>query len=268
MSGLPDPTTNFIFPRSTFMKNSLRLQRTAADLPQSVHQRLNMYAVAASAAGVGMLAVAPPSEAKIVYTAAHISITPNHTILLDLNHDRTTDFSFRNVLSTTSVGSFRSDRLSIFPRGANQIWGHKTGAGGHYASALAAGIKVGPSGAFSAGSRSMAYGRDDVGSYYCEGKWNGAQKRYLGLKFTIQGKTHFGWARLNVTCNLYKVNAVLTGYAFETMANKAIVTGKTKGPEEVVERSDAALTAPTSKPSGLGLLAMGAAGLSIWRREQ
>ena len=250
------------------MNKSPRSPRTAVDLSRPVHQRLNMYALAASAAGVGMLAVAPPSEAKIVYTAAHIRITPNHTILLDLNHDGKTDFSFRNVLSTTSAGSFRSDRLSIFPRGANQIWGHKTGAGGHYASALAAGIKVGPSGAFSAGSRSMAYGRDDVGSYYCEGKWNGAQKRYLGLKFTIHGKTHFGWARLNVTCNLYKVNAVLTGYAFETTANKAIVTGRTKGPEEVVGRPDAALTAPVSKPRSLGLLAMGSPGLSIWRREQ
>lgn len=250
------------------MNNYPRSPRTAVDLPRPLHQRLNMYALAASAAGVGMLAVAPPSEAKIVYTAAHINITPNHTILLDLNHDGTADFSFKNVLSTTSVGSFRSDRLSIFPRGANQIWGHRTGAGGHYASALAAGIKVGPSGAFSAGSRSMAYGRDDVGSYYCEGKWNGAQKRYLGLKFTIHGKTHFGWARLNVTCNLYKVNAVLTGYAYETIANKSIVTGKTKGPEEIVGRPDTAVTAPVSNPDRLGLMAMGAPGLSIWRREE
>jgi hypothetical protein len=250
------------------MKQSPPPRKTPSGLSESVNQRLNMYALAASAAGVSLLALSQPAAAKIVYTAAHVNITPNHTILLDLNHDGTTDFSFRNVLATTSVGSFRSDRLSILPRIANQIWGHKTGAGGHYASALAAGIKVGPSGAFSAGSRSMAYGRDDVGSYYCEGKWNGLQKRYLGLKFTIHGKTHFGWARLNVTCNLYKVNAVLTGYAFETIANKSIVTGKTKGPEEVVGGPDAALTAPVPKPSSLGLLAMGSPGLSIWRREE
>jgi len=253
------------------MKRSPRPRKMPANLAESVHRRLNSYALTASAAGVGMLALAPPSEAKIVYTPAHVNITPNHTILLDLNNSGTADFSFRNVLSTTSVGSFRSDRLSIFPRGANQIWGHKTGAGGHYASALAAGIKVGPSGAFSAGSRSMAYGRDDVGSYYCEGKWNGAQKRYLGLKFTIHGKTHFGWARLNVTCNLYKVDAVLTGYAYETIANKSIVTGKTKGPEsdDVVDQSSpVSLSAPASEPATLGLLAMGSPGLSIWRREE
>jgi hypothetical protein len=242
--------------------------RKTANLSESVHQQLNMYAIAASAAGVGMLALAPPSEAKIVYTPTHINITPNHTVPLDLNHDGTKDFSFRNVLSTTSVGSFRSDRLSILPQHANEIWGHRTGAGAHYASALAAGIKVGPSGAFSAGSRSMAYGRDDVGSYYCEGKWNNVQKRYLGLKFTIHGRTHFGWARLNVTCNLFKIEAVLTGYAYETIPNIAIVTGKTKGPDEVIDKLDAALTAPTPHPPTVGLLAMGSPGLSIWRRKE
>ena len=250
------------------MNNSPRSPRTAVDLPRPVHQRLNMYALAASAAGVGMLAVVPPSEAKIVYTPAHIKITPNHTIPLDLNHDGTKDFTFRNVLSTTSVGSFRSDRLSILPQNANEIWGHRTGAGGHYASALAAGIKVGPAEAFSTGSRSMAYGRDDVSSYYCQGKWNGVQKRYLGLKFTIHGKTHFGWARLNVTCNLFKINAVLTGYAYETMPNKAIITGKTKAKDEAAERPDAALTTPTPRAASLGLLAMGSPGLSIWWRKE
>ena len=73
----------------------------------------------------------------------------------------------------------------------------------------------------------MASGRDDVGSYYCEGKWNGVNNRYLGLKFTIQGKVHFGWARFNVSCNKFKISALLTGYAYETIPNKPIVTGIT-----------------------------------------
>jgi len=214
--------------------------RTPSKLSDSLHRQLNSYALAASATGVGMLALAQPVEARIVYTPAHTKIFPNHTLSLDLNHDGVTDFSFRNVLTTTTVGSFRSDRLSIFPQGSNQVWGHKTSRGLHYASALQAGVRVGPSGAFSAGSRSMAYGRDDVGSYYCVGKWNGVNKRYLGLKFAIGANTHFGWARLNVTCNLYKVDAVLTGYAYETIANKPIITGKTKG-RDVITVQDASL---------------------------
>jgi hypothetical protein len=227
------------------------------ELSESLRRQLNSYALAASAAGVSLLALAQPGEAKIIYTPAHKKISPNHTVLLDLNRDGRADFSFRNALSTTSVGSFRSDRLSILPQGSNQIWGHRTGSGLHYASALRAGVRVGASGAFSAGSRSMAYGRDDVGSYYCEGKWNNVARRYLGLKFTFGGNTHFGWARLNVSCNLYKVNALLTGYAYETVPNQPIITGKTHGPDVV-----------TVSPSALGELAQGASAIQAWRRKK
>jgi hypothetical protein len=39
--------------------------RRTANLSDSVHQRLNVYALAASAAGVSVLAFAQPSDAKI-----------------------------------------------------------------------------------------------------------------------------------------------------------------------------------------------------------
>jgi len=41
-----------------------------------------MYALAASAAGVGALALARPSEAEIVYTPAQVTIRINKTIPL------------------------------------------------------------------------------------------------------------------------------------------------------------------------------------------
>jgi hypothetical protein len=113
------------------------------------------------------------------------------------------------------------------------------------------------------------------GSGTCAGLWNNLKNRYLGLKFTINGTTHFGWARLNVTCTTmygnHKVTGVLTGYAYETIPNKPIVTGKTKGPDDlgnVAQPSPAALRAPTHQPASLGLLAMGARALSIWRLEE
>jgi len=94
------------------------------------------------------------------------------------------------------------------------------------------------------------------------------------LKFTIHGKTHFRWARLNTTCNLYKVEAVLTGYAYETVANKPIITGKTKASDDARNYHrgpGASVTNPVPDaphPATLGALAMGAHGLSIWRREE
>jgi hypothetical protein len=192
-------------------------------------------------------------------------------VTLDLNHDGKTDFTLDDTLYTTTAGFFRSGRLSIHPQSANQAWGHRTSRGLHYASPLAAGVKVGASGAFTPGSLSLAYARQEGSSSYCEGKWNNVQKRYVGLKFTVQGKTHFGWARLNVSCTGYKISALLTGYAYETIPNKAIVTGKTKGQDEIasVERPRVASSSPlTREPASLGLMAMGAPGLAIWRREE
>ena len=99
------------------------------------------------------------------------------------------------------------------------------------------------------------------------------KNRYLGLRFNLKQKTHYGWARLNISCNPKnrRITALLTGYAYETIPNKPIVTGKTKGPDDlgnVAQPSPAALRAPTHPPASLGLLAMGARALSIWRLEE
>ena len=49
--------------------------------------------------------------------------------------------------------------------------------------------------------------------------------------------------------------AFLTGYAYETVPNKAIVAGKTKGPDVV-----------TVQDATLGHLARGASAIPAWRR--
>jgi hypothetical protein len=72
----------------------MKRPRKPACLSQSVHNRLNMYALAASAAGVTLLALAPPSEAEIIYTKAQHVIPKGGHYNLDLNHDGKTDFRF------------------------------------------------------------------------------------------------------------------------------------------------------------------------------
>ena len=67
----------------------------------------------------------------------------------------------------------------------------------------------------------------------------------------------------------FKATVILSGYAYETIANKRIIAGDTKGPEAGrMEGSNAALVNPVRKAASLGLLALGAPGLSIWRREK
>jgi len=56
-----------------------------------------MYALAASATGVGALALANPAEAKIVYTRVNQPIP--QVLILDLNNDGIADFRLCEVFS-------------------------------------------------------------------------------------------------------------------------------------------------------------------------
>jgi hypothetical protein len=91
------------------------------------------------------------------------------------------------------------------------------------------------------------------------------QNRYLGLKLIIDGSAHYGWARLSVT---KFGQAVLTGYAYETIPGKPILEGHTFGPEEADSFAPAELQDPTPQPANLGVLALGAPALAVWRREE
>jgi hypothetical protein len=234
--------------------------RFAARLTGKLDKTLAAYASAATAVGVGILALTYPAEAKIVYTHIHKQIPFNKTFFLDLNHDGITEFGFNNTKATTSAGGW--DFLTIFPtKSANRIWGDKTGiVFFRYASALAAGVQVGPNRQFTPGNKLMVHSSASGGrlrppsSYNCNGPWKNVSNRYLGLKFLIKGNMHYGWARLNATCSNLTVTATLTGYAYETTPNKPIITGKTKGPDVI-----------TVQPASLGHLARGASAIPVRR---
>jgi hypothetical protein len=99
------------------------------------------------------------------------------------------------------------------------------------------------------------------------GPWLNVKLAYLGLKFVIKGKAHFGWARVKLSHNMYSpIQATLTGYAYETIPGKGIIAGATKGPDD--PEPTAFFNAPASEPAALGTLALGAPGLSIWRRKE
>jgi hypothetical protein len=240
--------------------------RKPANLSESVLHHLNMYALAAGAAGAGMFALAQPAHAKIIYTPAHRPIGPNQTISLDLNHDGIKDFSFRDTYSTN--GNSGGGALNLVPaKSANQVW-----VKGGYAAALAAGVRIGPARLFAPDSKPMArvfFTPSSTPNTRFYGPWQSATNRYLGLRFLIGGKTHFGWARLTVKAQVRGVVATLTGYAYETIPNTPIIAGKTKGSDDSgIGESHAALAAPNSDPVTLGMLALGSPSLSIWRRKE
>ncbi len=212
------------------MKQPAHASRTAASLAQALQGHLNWYALAASAAGVGVLALAQPADAKVIYTPAHTKVGLNRTVPIDLNHDGIHDFGVTNI--TFDSESFYGDNVYADPlNSGNQIWAQRTSRGfKNSALALRAGVRVGPrvKKNFASGRAGMAFCDAGVGTT-SGGLWKNVTNRFLGLKFLINGKAHYGWARLNVSIAHAQISAVLTGYAYETVANKAIITGKRKG---------------------------------------
>ena len=131
-----------------------RTSRTPCKLSDLLHHRLNAYALAASAAGVSLLALADPAQAKIVYTPAGVTFggTPcgsgsdvgNYS--LDLNHDGIADFEFGWSGSGGSGCSSGRNDLVVQPTGSNGVAGSS-----NWAFRLRGGTLIGPQQSFSGG---------------------------------------------------------------------------------------------------------------------
>ena len=139
------------------------------------------------------------------------------------------------------------------------------GFGDFWASALKPGSVVGPYQYFPGQGMAEVTHTGGGGTYYA-GSWLNVKNRYLGLRFKIAGKIHYGWARLSVQVTSSSITATLTGYAYETLPNKSIRTGQTKGRND--DTSAAQFDSPALESAMLGRLAMGSSGLWLrWRKE-
>lgn len=188
---------------------------------------------------------------------------------IDLNHDGIVDFTLAASYSDNSGGW--DFGLGVQPsQRQNAIVGNLRHSHTQVASALPVGARVGKARAFvTAGSMAgVRYRKDSNPSYTFKGPWanggKGIKNHYLGLKFFVKGKVHYGWARLNVVITNNRLGGTLTGYAYETIPGKSIIAGQTKGPDDNAEAPSASGTAPTRTPATLGILAMGAPALSVW----
>jgi hypothetical protein len=241
------------------MKHSSGPRKTG-NLSEAVHQQLNAYALAASAAGVSLLALTQPSAGKIVYTPAHQDIRTNHNYPLALNH-KTADFRIFDT-NCTNGGTCNNEtfaQLAVgeasWPWSGNEVEG--TSGNSYLAAALKSGARISGAWRFIRGAVMVSQCRgicnSPNGGTRTIGPWGNVTNRYLGLKFKINGKFHYGWARLSVKAlkGQFKITATLTGYAYETIPDKAIIAGATKGPDDG-EPTASVSTATTPVPSTLG----------------
>jgi hypothetical protein len=233
------------------MKRIPAHSKAQSDIPKAINHRLNCYTLAAGAAGVSLLALAQPADAEVVFTPTRVVIGFNGVMSydLDLNGDGIVDFTIQAAhhCNTDQCFYFLYDK----PPGGNGVVGTGRSQGqSPAADALNKGVTVGPGQQFFGQFVSMASFYFGGGGSSAGGNWANVSNRFLGLVFQINGEPHYGWARLTVRDEKLRITAVLTAYAYETVARQPLKAGQTSG------------TLDTSAPprrSSLGALARGAA---------
>lgn len=242
------------------------------------NRQVGLYSLAATVAGVSLMALSEPAAGEVVVT--------KKTIHIPLGTDGTPDYvriSMANngvdnvTFSFYQSGTYRHLNAGVANSGSALRVG--TGPGFDvYFGALRRGTTIGPSNAPSSFNEGgiIEISNSTGSNRFFRGSWGGSpQNRYVGVRFLINGQTHYGWIRLTVTTNPKPhtaiMSATITGYAYETVPNKAIAAG-----------TAAMAASATNKPTGeartpkrtldqgpsLGMLAAGADGLPIWRREK
>ena len=248
-------------------EGKLREKRKASLLSAKLDRHIAAYVAAAASAGI--ISFALPTAAEIVYTPANIPMAvdgglgPAYTPL-DLNNDGVPDFQFTNyIYSTHGLGE---SYLKVAPaQEGNEIWGAKISSNRRVTAAvLPPGMQVGSKANFHSYPQglNMAYRGHGTQSGHASGGWLKVETAFLGFKFTISGEVHYGWVLVKFPGPGQFLSGSIAGYAYETIPNQPIVTGKTSGTE-----SKGKQTSEESSDGGasLGWLATGARGIPLWR---
>ncbi|MGA7219697.1 MAG: hypothetical protein WBX38_15360 [Candidatus Sulfotelmatobacter sp.] len=226
-------------------------------------ERLRAYALSAAAAGVGIAALASPAgidaasaSSTIVYTPANLFIGDEGVAKIDLNHDGIDDIHFE--VAHYSNGYYAGFRMYARPAIGNEAVRAPRAPGAFVGSQIRS-------------FRGNLFALAEIGAsckYYCPPyPWNGAglwadvNGAYMGVRFQVDGETHYGWVRMNVHSGPRdEINITITGYAYNTVANQGLLTGVpgTSGPKAAAH--------PASLGAlSLGALSLGSVGLDLWR---
>jgi len=183
---------------------------------------------------VSILTVPTQSEAKVVYTAVDVTVNSGH-IKFDINHDGIKDFDIQAAISAVACGATGNGVHGVVT--VTPTAGDGVVSGGTWAAALASGVSVASGLAFDKYQSLMTNFllSRGCGSYHngnwCSGyAYSCSRTAYLGLKFLINGQSHYGWAYVTVSGSVFSgLTVTLRGYAYETIAGHAITTGQTSG---------------------------------------
>lgn len=177
-----------------------------------------------------------PANAQIIYTQVNVSIPVGESYDLDVNGDGVTDFTLKSKLlqGLCQWGDEYVWSLTVGSTGGNDVVTAADQAGSNYAAALPFGAMVNQSQNLNPGASVMAalsWGACGIGT---SGEWLNLPNRYLGLQFqTPDGTTHYAWAKLSTAAYVDQdehlhASTLLTGFAYQSIADKGIAAGATQ----------------------------------------
>jgi hypothetical protein len=269
--------------------------RKPSKLPEPLHRHLNSYALAASAAGVTLLACSVPAGAVPVCKSLAVTLAGTDTYSLNPASQRFAPFNIAHTFENISSTTYFWNRGFLTPNSARAA--ELLGDNG-FPAALERGGNIGPGGHFGRGKSYgmlFSYGPVNGGTKtHHQGNFRFGQTNYFGFRFSISGEDHYGWVRLKVTFGRgFDGTATylhIRAYGYETTPNTAIRAGQcssepslsalpisndngVRGVRSETQRngSIASVARPISRnprSASLGLLALGAWGLRIWRRKE
>lgn len=244
------------------MRPPLHLNRSYIDMstPASfIRPRLQPLTATAAASAAALSS----AQAAIVYIDANDIVVRDTltadgayaSLAIDLNLDAIVDIQLWHREDTTQNDA----AIVVAPvNGSAALVGQVNGAF-RYPSRIPAGGVIDQSAAFinvtwPPADTTVGWLADAGG--FIGSQWAGAAPNntgYLGLRFKIAGNDHFGWMRLTVNPSTGIAPRAITvhEYAYESIPGASIAAGQI-----------------VPEPGGLGLLALGSAGLAAHRRRR
>lgn len=263
----------------------MQRSKNVVKLSTRLEQQLHFYAVAASAAGVALLACVAPADARIICGQPGLLLQGNETFPVNPAKQQYAPFNlaqtwtYRKSCDATTCWTSLWNRAFFTPNtaGANAML-----ASNSFPAALSPGAEIGPSGRFGKGkSYGLLFTYGNIGSgtaNHHKGNFDFGTNGYVGYKFSIAGKDHFGWARLDAELSQKKTTTKLQTFGYETVPGRGLRAGACDdvgqlsesrvAPQDSLEaavdhdklgKSIVRLAIPFAKPkyASLGMLALG-----------
>lgn len=172
------------------------------------------------------LAIAGVADAsgQIIYTDVNPDVGgPGVEVYIDFNNDSEWDALITRNLKTPTDQTINA--LFVAPRDGNAILGSTSiynGSTYRYPFALNSGYII--SSGNTNWNSSYYYQSMNWGSCnYPNSNWCNVTDKFLGIRFKINGNTHFGWARLDV---INASNWILKDYAYNSTPGEPIEAGQ------------------------------------------